>query len=143
MRRTIAAIIAGFVGWAVIVTAIDWALRFWLPGYREAEPTLVFTFTMKIARLTMAALTSLGAGAIVRAIAPKSRLAPWIVGLAIVALFLPTHIHLWHRFPIWYHLSFLLPLAPLMVLGGWLVARQRGGVSQRREGKASRTEVIS
>jgi hypothetical protein len=143
MRRTIVAIIAGFVGWAVIVTAIDWALRFWLPGYRQAEPTLVFTFIMKIARLIMAALTSLGAGAIVRAIAPKSRLAPWIVGLAIVALFLPTHIHLWHRFPIWYHLSFLVPLAPLMALGGWLVARQGGGVSQRRESEASRTEVIS
>jgi len=143
MRRTIVAIIAGFVGWAVIVTAIDWGLRFWLPGYRAAEPTLVFTLTMKIARLAMAAATSLGAGAIVRAIAPKSRLAPWIVGLVIVALFLPSHIHLWHRFPIWYHLSFLVPLAPLMALGGWLVARRRGQFGKHRGGDASRPEAIS
>jgi hypothetical protein len=123
MRRTIVAIIAGLVGWAVIVTVINWGLRLGLPGYRLAEPTLVFTLGMKIARLIMAAITSIAAGALVRVIAPGSRVAPWIVGLLILALFLPAHIHLWHRFPIWYHLSFLVPLAPLVALGAWLVSR--------------------
>ncbi|HUA25066.1 MAG TPA: hypothetical protein VMA54_13160 [Steroidobacteraceae bacterium] len=123
MWRTIGAIVAGLVGWAVIVTVINWGLRLGVPGYRLAEPTLEFTLGMKIARLTMAAITSIAAGALVRAIAPQSRLAPWIVGLVILALFLPAHIQLWHRFPIWYHLSFLLPLAPLVALGAWLVRR--------------------
>jgi len=129
MRRTVVAIIAGLVGWTVIVTLIDIGLRVWLPGYRQAEPTLVFTLTMKIARLTMAAITSVAAGALVRAIAPRSRSAPWIVGLVILALFLPSHVHLWHRFPIWYHLSFLVPLAPLVALGAWLVPRRGAGPS--------------
>ena len=129
MRRTVGAIIAGLVGWAVIVTLIDIGLRVWLPGYRQAEPTLAFTLTMKIARLTMAAVTSVAAGALVRAIAPQSRSAPWIVGLLILALFLPSHVHLWHRFPIWYHLSFLIPLAPLVALGAWLVPRHGAGSS--------------
>jgi hypothetical protein len=123
MRRTIVAIIAGLVGWAVIVTVINWGLRLGLPGYRLAEPTLVFTLGMKIARLTMAAITSVAAGALVRLIAPQSRIAPWIVGLIILALFLPAHVQLWHRFPIWYHLSFLVPLVPLVALGAWLAAR--------------------
>lgn len=121
MRRTIVSVIAGLVAWVVIVTAIDIGLRFWLPGYKQAEPTMVFTLGMKISRLIMAAVTSLAAGAIVRAIAPASRLAPWIVGLITLALFLPAHIQLWHRFPIWYHLTFLLTLAPLVALGAWLV----------------------
>lgn len=121
MRRTIVSVITGLVAWAVIVTAIDWGLRLWLPGYRQAEPTMVFTLGMKISRLVMAAITSLAAGAIVRVIAPSSRLAPWIVGLITLALFLPAHIQLWHRFPIWYHLTFLLTLAPLVALGAWLV----------------------
>lgn len=125
MRRTIVAIIAGLVAWAVVVTALNWGLRLWLPGYRQAEPTMVFTFSMKIARLVMAAVTSLAAGAVVRAIAPESRFGPWIVGVVVLALFLPAHIHLWHRFPIWYHLSFLVPLVPLVALGALLVPRGR------------------
>lgn len=130
MRRTIVSVIAGLVAWVVIVTAIDIGLRFWLPGYKQAEPTMVFTLGMKISRLIMAAVTSLAAGAIVRAIAPASRLAPWIVGLITLALFLPAHIQLWHRFPIWYHLTFLLTLAPLVALGAWLVP---AGATQPRE----------
>jgi hypothetical protein len=132
MRRTLAAVIAGLVAWAVIVTAINWGLRLGLPGYRQAEPMMLFTLTMKIARLSMAAVTSLAAGAIVRWVAPASRLAPWIVGLVILALFLPAHIHLWHRFPIWYHLSFLVPLAPLVALGAWLVPRKRESAMPRQ-----------
>jgi hypothetical protein len=69
--------------------------------YRLAEHTLVFTLGMKIARLSMAAVTSVATGVLLRAIAPGSRLAPWIVGLVVLALFLPAHIQLWHRFPIW------------------------------------------
>ena len=130
MRRTIVSVIAGLVAWVVIVTAIDIGLRFWLPGYKQAEPTMVFTLGMKVSRLIMAAVTSLAAGAIVRAIAPASRLAPWIVGLITLALFLPAHIQLWHRFPIWYHLTFLLTLAPLVALGAWLVP---AGATQPRE----------
>lgn len=130
MRRTIVSVIAGLIAWTVIVTAIDIGLRFWLPGYRQAEPAMVFTLGMKISRLIMAAVTSLAAGAVVRAIAPSSRLAPWIVGLITLALFLPAHIHLWHRFPIWYHLSFLLPLAPLVALGAWLTP---AGTTQHRQ----------
>jgi hypothetical protein len=87
---------------------------------------MLFTLSMKMARLLMAAVTSLAAGALVRAIAPASRRAPWIVGLVMLALFLPAHVHLWHRFPIWYHLTFLLTLAPLVALGAWLVSRNSG-----------------
>ena len=123
MRRTIVAIIAGLAGWAVIVMVIDWGLRLWIPGYRLAEHPLVFTLQMKIARLTMAAVTSVATGVLVRVIAPGSRLAPWIVGLVVLGLFVPAHVELWHRFPIWYHLSFLVPLVPLVALGAWLASR--------------------
>lgn len=119
MWRTIAGILAGLVAWVLVVTVLNWGLRLWLPGYSQAEPAMLFTLGMEIARLSIAALTSLIAGALVRAIAP-SRLAPWIVGLALLALFVPDHIHIWNKFPIWYHLTFLITLAPLVALGAWL-----------------------
>lgn len=123
MVRTIAAVVAGLVAWIVVVTVLNIGLRLWLPGYAGVEHAMLFTLPMKIARLAIAALTSIVAGALVRLIAPSSRWAPWIVGLVLLALFVPDHIHLWNRFPLWYHLTFLVTLAPLVALGAQLVPR--------------------
>lgn len=125
MWRTIAAIIAGLVAWILVVTVLNWSLRLWLPGYVQAEPTMEFTLGMQLARLTIGALTSLIVGALVHAISSASRWAPWIVGLVLLALFVPEHVHVWHSFPIWYHLTFLVTLAPLVATGAWLVHRAR------------------
>ena len=120
MWRTVAAIVAGLVAWAVVVTLLNFGLRAAIPGYHAAEATLQFTMTMKIGRLTEAALASLAAGAVVALIAPAKKWAPWLVGLIVLAMFLPVHVKLWHAFPVWYHLSFLVPLAPLVALGAAL-----------------------
>ena len=123
MRRTIVAIVAGLAAWVLFVTVLNWGLRLWLPGYSSAEPVMAFSLTMQIARLSIAALTSVAAGALVHTIAPASRLAPWIVGLVLVLLFVPAHVSLWHKFPVWYHLTFLVTLAPLVFLGTRLLSR--------------------
>lgn len=120
MWRTVGSIVAGLVAWAVVVTLINFGLRAAIPGYHAAEATLDFTLTMKIARLVMAAATSIAAGAVVSLIEPSRRWAPWLVGLIILAMFLPVHVSLWSKFPVWYHLGFLVPLAPLVALGGSL-----------------------
>lgn len=123
MWRTIGGIVAGLVAWALVVTVLNFGLRLWLPGYVQVEHAMLFTLPMKIARLLMAAVTSVVAGIVIRAVAPASRWAPWIAGGVILALFLPSHIHLWSRFPIWYHLSFLVPLVPLVAIGAQLLPR--------------------
>jgi len=120
MLRNVAGIVAGLVAWVLIVTVLNFGLRLWLPGYVEAEPGMDFTLAMKIARLAIAILTSVAAGALVRVIVPTSRWASWIVGLVLLVLFVPEHVHLWNRFPIWYHLTFLVTLVPLVVLGARL-----------------------
>ena len=120
MWRTIGAIVAGLVGWAVVVTILNFGLRASLPGYHAAEATLQFTMAMKIGRLTEAAVTSVVAGALVGLIAPGKRWAALVVGLIVLAMFLPVHLKLWNSFPVWYHLAFLVPLVPLVVLGSGL-----------------------
>jgi hypothetical protein len=129
MWRTLLSIIGGLVAWGVIVTLLNFGLRAAIPGYHAAEATLQFTLAMKIGRLAEAAVTSVGAGVVVGLIAPSKRWAPWLVGLIILAMFLPVHISLWNKFPAWYHLAFLVPLAPLVALGASIVrthgARER------------------
>jgi hypothetical protein len=121
MWRTIASIICGLVAWGVVVTVLNFGLRAAIPGYHAAEATLQFTLAMKWGRLIEAALASLAAGAVVAWIAPSKSWAPWLVGVVVLAMFLPVHVQLWSKFPAWYHLSFLLPLVPLVALGGMLV----------------------
>ena len=69
-----------------------------------AEQTLQFTLGMKWARHLMAIVTSLVAGAVTRWISPSSRWAPLIVGSGVLVMFVPLHIAIWSKFPVWYHL---------------------------------------
>lgn len=125
MWRAVGGIVLGLVTWAIVVTLLNFGLRAAIPDYHAAEATLDFTLAMKIARLVEAALASIAAGAVIAWIAPEKRWAPWVVGLVLLAAFVPEHIKLWARFPIWYHLTFLLTLAPLVALGAVLASSAR------------------
>jgi hypothetical protein len=124
MKRTILALLAGLVLWAVVATVLNFGLRAGFAGYVQAEPAMNFTLGMKVARLILGALSSLAAGAAVGLIAPSRKGLPWVLGVIILAAFIPSHIHFWAKFPIWYHVVFLGTLVPLVGLGAWLI---RGG----------------
>jgi hypothetical protein len=123
MKRAVIACIVGLLAWCVVVSLIDRLLRLSIAGYAAAEPKLAFTLGMMWARQIMAAVSSLIAGVVVGAIAPASKIARWAVGLVLLAVFIPVHVGLWHAFPVWYHLTFLVPLAPLIAIGAWLKIR--------------------
>ena len=135
MWRTIGSIVAGLVSWAIVVTILNFGLRAAIPGYHAAEATLQFTMVMKIGRLTEAALASAAAGAMVGVIEPSKKWAPLAVGLIVLATFLPVHVKLWNVFPIWYHLAFLVPLVPLVVIGASLA--RNASVADRKPAIAS------
>ena len=122
MKRSILACLAGLLTWIVVVTVINRVLRLSLPNYTAAEQTLQFTLGVKWARLLMAIVTSLVAGAITRWISPSSRWAPLIVGSVVLAMFVPLHIAIWSKFPVWYHLTFLLTIIPAVLVGALLPA---------------------
>jgi cytochrome bd-type quinol oxidase subunit 2 len=120
MKRAVLGIVAGVAAWFVVATVLNLILRATLPGYREAESTLAFTLGMKLARLAESALACLAAGYTASWVAQGNRNAPRVVGIVVLALFLPMHVGLWSKFPVWYHLTFLILLLPLTVLGGLL-----------------------
>ena len=125
MWRTVGSIVAGLIAWAIVVTLLNFGLRAAIPNYHAAEATLQFSMTMKIGRLTEATLASIAAGAVVGWIEPTRRWASAIVGLIILGMFVPVHVGLWSKFPVWYHLTFLVPIIPLVVLGSMLARISR------------------
>src|SRR5215813_1763244 len=121
--RTVGAVIAALVAWFFVATVLNLALRAWWPHYHEAETAFNFTLAMKLARLVLGALSSLGAGFVATWIGKGRMRAATLTGIVLLALFIPGHYLIWDKFPVWYHLTFLVSLLPLTVLGGTLKSR--------------------
>jgi len=121
--KKVLAVLAGLVLWVVVVSLLNRGLRLGVPGYAAAEPAMTFTLGMKIGRLLIGAAASLAAGAAVSTMARPSTSLPWVLGAILLAAFIPIHIQLWTKFPVWYHLVFLATLAPLVALGAGLRRR--------------------
>jgi hypothetical protein len=120
MIRAILAFIVGLAVWVLVVSLLNRGLRLALVGYAAAEPQMAFTHGMMAARLVLGALASLAAGAVTRAVAPSNARVLWVLGAFLLAAFIPVHVRLWTKFPVWYHLVFLGTLVPLVVVGGML-----------------------
>lgn len=134
MKRPVLALIAGLIAWVAIVSVLDIGLRACIDGYAAGEPTFTFSLAMLCWRLVLAVIASLASGALVAWIAPGSARTPWILGVLLLALFLPEHVKIWHSFPLWYHLTFLLTLAPLVALGARVVPARRALPTQGEAG---------
>lgn len=123
MKRSVLAFIVGLAVWVLVASLLNRVLRLAVEGYAAAEPRTTFTHGMMAARLVLGALASLATGAATRAVAPSSMRVLWVLGAVLLAVFIPVHIGLWAKFPVWYHLLFLGTLVPLVVLGATLTNR--------------------
>lgn len=140
MLRAAGSLIASLVLWFVLATIIHRLMCLAWPAYAVATPLLAFTLPMKLARLALSTVCTLIAGAVARRMS-DARWLPLAVGGALVLLFAPGHYLIWHRLPVWYHLTFLCSLIPLAVLGARLIGAKPnsaiGGSPQ--ENAAART----
>ena len=124
MARGILGVVGGLLTFMAVAAVAGVIMRGGWPEYARVADAMTFTLPMMIARLTIGALATIAAGLVTAAIAKRStfvRLAP---GLLLLVAFIPQHVTLWDRFPVWYHLTFLLSLVPLTYLGGWAISRE-------------------
>jgi len=131
MKRSALALIAGIVAWVVVVSILNRGLRVGFAGYATAEPTMSFTLGMKLARLLIGALASLAAGAVTTMTTGARTHVPWLLGAILLIGFIPIHIQLWAKFPVWYHLLFLGTLVPIVALGAALTRSRSRHVPAR------------
>src|SRR5215467_3934624 len=124
MARGILGVVGGLVAFMAVVAVAGIIMRGAWPEYARVADAMTFTLPMMIARLTIGALATIAAGLVTTAIAKPSTLARVAPGILLLMAFIPQHIMLWEKFPIWYHLTFLLSLVPLTYLGGWAISRE-------------------
>ena len=124
MLRSICAVIISVVTWFLVATVGNLLLRVLISGYAAVEVGMSFTFPMKLARLALGLISSLCAGIVCAAIANAGSYAAKVVAGIMFVLFIPVHYMLWAKFPVWYHLFFLLSLAPAVLLGASLLPKR-------------------
>jgi hypothetical protein len=124
MANSILSVVAGLVSWVVITTVAGLIMRGAWPEYAAVADAMTFTLPMMWARLSIGYLATVIAGCAAAIVARRPTAAAVATGVILLALFVPQHILIWARFPVWYHLAFLLSLVPLAYLGG-IAARWR------------------
>ena len=122
------AVMIGFVVWFVAATVANLLIRKSLSGSAEAELASRFTLSMLLARLAVGAFSSVVAGLACALSARPNPVAVKVFAVALVLFFVPVHYSLWAQFPFWYHAVFLVSLAPLVLVGGWVARHSAWGV---------------
>jgi hypothetical protein len=118
--RLIGGAVVGVISWFVIVIVFDFLLRFSWHDYAVVERAMTFTLPMMAARLSESAISSLLSG-LAAATVDRGRWAALLSGLILFAYFLYVHYGLWNKFPVWYHLTFLISLPLLSYVGSLFV----------------------
>jgi hypothetical protein len=125
MMRAALGVAVGFVVWWAVAAACGFVMRLAWPAYVAAEPSMAFDLTMKLARLGVGAAATLAGGGVAGYVSRGSRAAGLALGVVLVAVFIPIHIGLWAKFPLWYHLTFLVSLIPLSFVGAMIAPRAK------------------
>jgi hypothetical protein len=113
--RKIAAVVLGLAAWVVVASVADRLLRAAWPEYAAALPTFAFSLGMLCARQIEGAVATLATGRVVAAVAKGHRPTAVAAGIVLLLVFVPGHVRIWDKFPVWYHLLFLGSLVPLTV----------------------------
>jgi len=121
MGKTILAVVAGLVAWFTVALGLGATMRASWPAYAAVADSMSFTLPMMLARLALGIVATLVAGWVAVRIAKHRHAAALAVGVVLLAIFIPQHIQLWEKFPLWYHAFFLISLIPLALVGGRLV----------------------
>ncbi len=121
--KFVGAFLVGFIVWFAVATVLNLLLRVTLSGYPEAERAMQFALPMLFGRLAVGAVSSLAAGFACAMSARSTPVAVKVLAAALVLFFIPVHYSLWAVFPAWYHATFLVSLAPLVLVGAWAASQ--------------------
>ena len=118
-------IIAGVAVYAIIGLSGLYLLKICWTEYAIAAKDKSYTLEMLLSRLFIAIIAAIAAG-ISSAKISDSRKSVWFAAAIIFTYAAYTHfIKVWPDYPIWYHLSYLLPIIPVIVLSLYLLQKNK------------------
>ena len=116
MARNVIGVVIGLAVWVTVSMIIGLVMRASWTEYASVAEAMTFTLSMMFARLSIGAFATILMGFITACITQSKGARP-VPGFILLAAFIPEHVMLWDKFPVWYHLTFLLSLIPLTYVG--------------------------
>lgn len=120
MVKAILAVVVGFAVWSLVWLSFNALLR-WLGILLQSDTSPARSMGPLALLLVASFLFSLAAGYLAASIIDSSSYFPAVVLAALLVLtgaFVQSR--LWRLMPLWYHVPFLLLLAPMTLAGAWL-----------------------
>jgi hypothetical protein len=124
MLRTVGGVVVGAIAWFLSVLVLGFVLREAWPEMAAIRDVTLLTVPMLVARLMVSALSSVAGGYAAGLVGKEAFWVPIGAGVLLLVVFVPYHVTIWSNFPVWYHLTFLVSLPVLSLLGGALAARR-------------------
>ncbi len=121
MGKIILGVIAGFIVWTIIFVGGESMLRAISPSLTAPENAAsVDSIGLLTGYLIRSIIASILAGLTSAFVAGENARTPLILGVVLLLAGLLVQIGSWSVLPIWYHLTFLILLIPMTILGGKL-----------------------
>lgn len=125
MLRNAVAVIVGFVLWAVLWLAANRVLMATVPSSFDDDGVTNDELVMVVAIL-LSVVFSLLAGYVTATVARVNRMKPVLILAVIqVVIGIIVEVNYWTEIPVWYHVTFLVLLAPSILVGGRLALKRQ------------------
>lgn len=122
MIRLILGVFGGVFAFFAISAVSGFVVTAAWPDYAAVREAMTFTLSMQLMRLALGVVALIIAGVITGWIARSQiQRSSLILGVVLLIIFIPVHINLWDKFPLWYHAWFLLTIIPFCLLGGKII----------------------
>jgi hypothetical protein len=134
MLRIILGAVAGFIVWSILWGGSDTLLKIVSPDwwgknlqgmedfYNNKQPYTA-DMTILILSLVRSFICSIISGFVAARIARENTKSPLLLGVMLLAFGIFVQTLFWNVIPLWYHITFLILLIPVTVLGGKLAGR--------------------
>lgn len=123
MNRILIGFVVGFIVWTVLWLGADEVLKFvpTLNPTTDIDGSLnVVPVNYLLVKLALSIILSLLAGLIAASISRETMKAPLILSFMLLVVGIFFQFGAWNILPLWYHLTFLILLLPMTLLGGKL-----------------------
>lgn len=120
MIKTIIGALVGFFVWSVLWIGSDAVVKAVAPSIAPNPDGSNMTSAFLILKIVLSLFFSVAGGYISATVANERRQTPFVLGVLLFFFGLVVQVSYWNLFPFWYHLSLLLPLLPMSVLGARL-----------------------